>query len=477
MFAKILHNDSVYYSPVFAVSMKYSNNKAVVFDDSFTKLIVVDIFRNNQYTTFFMNYDTEDFSINEDGFKSYWNDRNIFKTVKSKKYSSEMLAEAKDVLSRSRQQEFTEIKTSFDLDTLAINSGSFHDGYILGMQEKNGILEILLDTSWGALIILKCQGIIENSLRIGSVFCWCNMRKDDGFIEFSFEPMSRENEEVLKAKQVEFKPLFEKRINRNEFEHSFSNDNLLLKNKSVWIEIDNSNNDVLDFKERNILGYLENKDEIHRCFVFRGDIVYSFFKFNSNINRSKRTTEKIQTFQEECEQKELYFDKYPFSDDEFEEYEYDYGELIYIHKYSTIHRWILMLKIMLPVMLANNGIWLAIQLFNPQMKWTIYFTMGLGVSLVVVLMFLISSLVGFIKDKKSGYIDSKRFEIYENGLKYNGYNVSFNVDYSNIAAIEYKKGIIVQTSWSKYRLHRFKDDKAAYELIKKQFDKSTNNSF
>lgn len=477
MFAKILHNDSIYYSPVFAVSMKYSYSKAVVFDESYTELIVVDIYRDNQYTTFFMNYDTEDFSINEEGFKSYWNDRNIFKTVKNKKYSSKMLDEAKDVLRRSRQQEFAEIKSSFDLDALAINSGSFHDGYILGMQEKNGILEILLDTSWGALIILKCQGIIENSLRIGSVFSWCNMRVDDEYVEFSFEPMSCSNEEVLKAKQVKFKPLFVKRIDVNKFEYGFSNENLMFKNKRTWIEIDNSNNDVLDFKERSILGYIWNTDEIHCCFVFRGDIVYRFFDFNSNTNRAKRTTEKIHTFQEECEKKELYFDKYPFIDYEFEEYEYDYGELIYAHKYSTIHQWILMLNIMLPILLAHNGIWLAIQLFNPQVKWTMYFIMGVGVSVVLVLMILISSLISFMKNKKSGCIDPKCFQIYENGLRYNGYNVSFNVDYSNVAAIEYKKGIIVQTNWSKFRLHRFKDDKVAYELIKQQIYKSTNNSY
>ena len=87
MFAKILHHSTTYYSPVFAVSIKHSNIKAVVFDEAFAELIVVDVFKNNQYTPLFINYDTEDFSINEEGLKSYWNDRNIFKTVKNKKYT------------------------------------------------------------------------------------------------------------------------------------------------------------------------------------------------------------------------------------------------------------------------------------------------------------------------------------------------------------------------------------------------------
>ena len=111
------------------------------------------------------------------------------------------------------------------------------------------------------------------------------------------------------------------------------------------------------------------------------------------------------------------------------------------------------------------------------MEWTVYLIMGLGSSLVVVLIALIIFLIGNIRDKKSGYIDPKRLEIYENGLKYSGYNVLFNVDYTNITAVEYKKRIIVQTSWSKFKLHKFKDDKVAYELIKKQLYRSTNNSF
>ena len=95
----------------------------------------------------------------------------------------------------------------------------------------------------------------------------------------------------------------------------------------------------------------------------------------------------------------------------------------------------------------------------------------------VSLLVLISFLIGYTRDKKSGYSDSKCIEIYENGLKHNGYNISFNCDYQNILAVEYKKRIIIQTTWSKFKLYKFKDDKVAYEIIKNQLNKSKNNNF
>ncbi|MBR2971001.1 MAG: hypothetical protein IKC48_04310 [Clostridia bacterium] len=61
MQAKIKHKDGVYYSPVFAVSLTLSRGKAVVFDRSFTQLIVVDIFKD-RYSVLFTDYNADDFA-------------------------------------------------------------------------------------------------------------------------------------------------------------------------------------------------------------------------------------------------------------------------------------------------------------------------------------------------------------------------------------------------------------------------------
>ena len=108
MLAKILSNGCVYHSPVFAVSMKYPS-KAVVFDSSFSELIVVDVCRDDKYTVLFIDFDTDDFSINNSEFKSYWNDKNIFRTIKRKQYTPKMLDEAKEMLRAESLCEFKKI--------------------------------------------------------------------------------------------------------------------------------------------------------------------------------------------------------------------------------------------------------------------------------------------------------------------------------------------------------------------------------
>ena len=63
MIAKIMHQDSVYYSPVLAVSLRQRFYKAVVFDSNYEELIVVDIFniKDMKHTVLFMDFDTTDF--------------------------------------------------------------------------------------------------------------------------------------------------------------------------------------------------------------------------------------------------------------------------------------------------------------------------------------------------------------------------------------------------------------------------------
>lgn len=254
MQAKIKHKDGVYYSPVFAVSQMNYRNKAVVFDRSFTQLIVVDIFKD-RYSLLFTDYNADDFCINEPAFKSYWDDRNIFTTVKRKRYSPQMLEEAKRILGQSAFAEFTAIKSEADLDGLELNHGAFHDGYVWGMHEKDGALEILLDTSWGSLIILRCKEIIQNTLQIGVMFFYCNMSMTDGNIELEFTPLSYPNEMILQAKHVEFRPLFEQRMALRNFEYGFANGHLVITLSGKQIEIDNTRSVVLDFRQRNVLGY------------------------------------------------------------------------------------------------------------------------------------------------------------------------------------------------------------------------------
>jgi len=462
MLAKVLHNNSVYYSPVFAVSIKRNDYKAVVFDRSFSQLIVLTIFRNARYNILFMDYNTDNFSINEDKFKSYWNDRNIFKTIKHKKYTPEMLQEARGVLSQIRPQEYTTVTFKSDLEALEFNTVSFHDGYILAMREKNDTLEILFDTSWGALAVLRCKGIIENDLKIGYSFDHCDMDiNKDGVISFSASPMSHSKESILKAKEIQFKPLFEKRIPLKRFDYTVDNHELTIKYDNQAIKINKANNDILDFTERNVLGYLENDEIMQRCFIFNKDIVYSFYQY---MGANKKPDPTVAKLKEECERQGFVFDNYPL-DDYFEEYEREYGELIYSCAYKKIHHFNYFLKILIPMLFFYNFLILAIQLVNPQMKWSFFLIFGLSNSVFTACIALISFFAA-LKNTEHKYI-----EIYENGVKYRGYDTGFNIGYEDITEVQFNKKIVLHTSIGKFTLHKSKNDKTIFELINQKVSK------
>ena len=70
MIAKILNNNRVYYSPVFAVNLSYANFKAIVFDELYSKLIVVDIYERHRTRLLFLNFNYDNFAINTANFKS-----------------------------------------------------------------------------------------------------------------------------------------------------------------------------------------------------------------------------------------------------------------------------------------------------------------------------------------------------------------------------------------------------------------------
>ena len=476
MLAKIMHKNGVYYSPVFAVSTSYPNSKVVVFDPSFSYLTVVSLFREVTYTTLLVNYNTNNFAINEENFKSYWNDKNIFKTVKRKKYTPEMLTDAKEILKQSTYQEFTKIQSPSDLEALSINSGAFHDGYILGMCEKDGSLEILFDTSWGSFIILRCRNILENTLRIGDVFYHCDMQYADGYVELSFSQMCYENPTVIKALDVEFKPLFGKKLKLSEFDCSILNECLTIQNKQQQIHINTANHAVLDFQERNVLGYLENDDVLHRFIIFDGDLVYTFSEYHTATQRKRdqKNVEIVLKFQNECKKHGFCFDSYPASDDDICGYEENFGELIHSHKYSSIYGLLNIFSIYVPIFLIHNLMCLLIQIFNPEMRWVFFLIFGLGISLSL---FLLCLAIYFIKKTRKKASDDefpKRLEIYENGLKYFGYNTSFLTDYESIINVEHKKRIIVSFAYSKFKLHKSKHDKELYELIQEQRAKKTS---
>lgn len=467
MIAKVLHRDGVYYSPVFAVSLRNHYYKAVVFDSALKELTVVDIYKDMKHTVLFMDFDTDDFAINEEGLKSYWNDRNIFRKVEQKWYTPQILDVAKNILSQMKVKPFVQIQSKSDLEALEINSGSFHDGYVLGMTEKNGVLEIMLDTSWGSLVILRCSGVLENTLQVGAYFWHADMRLGDGYVELAWDVMGNREEWTLKAEHIAFRTLFEQRIPFSGTDFLVTDGHLYLQQKggAKPVCFDAPNLDLLDFRERNVLGYMEQDDTICRCFMFTEDIVYSLRQYSNNRKAFMNASSCLQRLREDCEAQGISFDVHPSCDECWENLEPDYGQLLFCQPYGTLQELRSLCKPIFFGLAIYNGFWLIVQLLHPEMKWSVYYVMGLGISAVFFFTCLAVCIAEVIREKRVGKAGEKKLEIYEKGIKYLGYNHSANLIYENIYSVAYKKRIIMDTAIGKIRFHKTNQDPAIYAMI------------
>jgi len=475
MFAKIMIGNEVYISPVMALSLSGWNSKAVVLNVDSSKLIVIDLYRSNSSNQFLLiDYNYDNFEIVENNFKSYWDKRNIFKIVKSKKYTLEMLNEAKNILDNFNYSKNIDVKSNKDLEVLEFNTGSFHDAYILAMKQNGNRLEIVFDTTWGSLVILKCNEIIENTLNVGDTFFHCDMRieEKEQYIEFNFDSPNYNEERILKVKNMSLYFLFEKQTVLKNFDYSINNNGIDLKLNNIDYSISyrDIHNDFLDLKERNVIGYIDIDNDMVKCFILLENYVLSFYSYNiSNKENAERTLllNKVNEFKNKCELHNLYFDDFPWCDYFGVPIEERLGELIFSQKYSRIYGFLNMIKYILIAPLGWNILCLIIQLLNPEMKWAFYLIFGIGITVVTLLI----TLVVIIKEllSKNSSFDSC-FEIREKGILYvNGYR-TIETNFEGISNLTYEDKISFYVNDKKYTLHKSKNDKKIYELIKEKYD-------
>lgn len=463
MIAKILNNNRVYYSPVFAVNLSYANFKAIVFDELYSKLIVVDICERDRTRLLFLNFNYDNFAINTANFKSYWNHKQIFKIIKKNKYSLEMFEDAKRILSECDFDDIVSIESKYDIEALEYNTCSFHDAYILGMTQNNDTLEIFINTTWGSFLILKCEGIIENTLKIGDVFFHCDMRIDEnGKIEFSFDSENDSNERILKVKFMKCKLLFDKFFTIQEFDYSLMNEELLLKlnNKEFVVNFKEINNNLLDLKKRNVVGYVDLEKWGIECFILLNDYVITIY--NLGVNKEK-IVDKFKQLIVDFETRNMNFDDFPSIDYAIHFTEDSYGEIIHKEEYGKIRNCLYELRYTWIPILVWNLLWLIIKLSDSGSKWAVYYIFGLGGTAIMLLTMTIIFLKGIIS-KKPFY--QTFIQIREKGLIFRFNCRTTFLSYDVISKVEKQKNIIIATTENKkYKIYRSKNDEYIYKLI------------
>lgn len=469
IYGKVFNNDKTYISPIFAINCMSRNCKVIIFDETYSKLIVADLYKDYKNTIFYLKYDYNDFAIKKEKFKLYWNDKTIFNKVSKKDYSLEIIEEAKQFLNNFDINEYYQIASAQDLEGLDINVGSFHDAYVLAMKQNGENTEILIDTTWGSLIALKCYGVLINDLKIGDSFSCCEMTIDhNNNIEFLFDSFDC-RQLLLKSKKIEFKPFIVIDCKTNSFNYKFIDDCLIIVNGKKEYKINHESvvDDVLDLKERNVIGYFYNDDEILRClFLFNNFAIgyYEYFNFRKSKNNMYN---KFNKFKIECKDYKLNLDDYPWIDFEGPSVE-DLGEVIYRKEYNKVHMLWDTLKYAFIGPLIWNLVMLLIQILNPEMKWTFYLIFGLGnTCLVIFIILIIYAKDFFSKDS----LFSTYLEIRKEGITYIGKFPSFCLSYDVITQIEFDKKITIICEYSKYTLPKSKDDAKIYKLLKEHLEK------
>lgn len=469
IFGKVFNKDKIYISPIFGINCGLTNSEVIIFDENYTELIVADLYKDYKNIIFYLKYDYGDFAIQKEKFKSYWNDKDIFKRIRKKDYSFKIIEEAKKFLNDYDINEYYAIASEKDLEGLDINVGGFHDAYVLAMKQNAENVEILIDTTWGSLISLRCYGVLKNELKIGDSFSCCTMNIDnDNNIEFSYDSFDS-RELLLKSEKIEYKPFFVISCKTNSFNYKFANDGLIIVNGKKEYKINHENivDDVLDLKERNVIGYFYNDDEILRCIMLFKDFAVSYYEYFNFKKLKNNIYNRFNKFKIECKEHNLNFDDYPWIDYEGPSVE-DLGEVLYRKDYNKVHMLWNTLKYALIGPLILNLIILLIQILNPEMKWTFYLIFGLGnTGLVIFIILIICAKDFFSKDSPF----STYLEIRKKGITYISKFPSFCLTYDVITQIEFDKKIIIICEYSKYALPKSKDDVEIYKVLKEHLEK------
>ncbi len=469
IFGKVFNNDKIYISPIFGINCGLTNSEVIIFDENYTELIVADLYKDYKNIIYYLKYDYSDFAIQKEKFKSYWNDKDIFKRIRKKDYSFKIIEEAKKFLNDCDINEYYTIASENDLEGLDINVGGFHDAYVLAMKQNAENVEILIDTTWGSLIALRCYGVLKNELKIGDSFSSCTMNIDnDNNIEFLYDSFGG-RELLLKSKKIEYKTFFVISCKTNSFNYKFVKDSLIIVNgkKEYKINQECIVDDVLDLKERNVIGYFYHDDDILNCIILFNDFAMSYYEYFNFKKQKNNIYNRFDSFKTECEEHNFNFDDYPWIDYEGPSVE-DLGEIIYRKDYNKIHILWYILKYALIGPLIWNLIILLIQILNPEIKWTFYLVFGLGTTCLVLLIILIVYAKDlFSKDSPL----STYLELRKKGITYIGKFPSFCLTYDVITQIEFDKKITIICEYSKYTLPKSKDDVEIYKVLKEQLEK------
>ena len=278
MYAKIITKENnIYYSPVLLLKYRGLSSWAVIFDESFSKLIKISYWNKRKGkllgpNILLINYDSKEYNIFKNNLKSIWNKKIDLLRCKFGKFSNEMLEYAKQFIRKETPNDFVEIITEDDLKALDDCSGGFHDGYLLEITKKEEYEEFLFNTTWGNYISIRTSNEIDNHITLYETISDSKYKIINDIKRIDFINMVNfENEKIemhLSAKEMFYKPYFEKKIEIKELIEFEVEDNRLIINGK----------NVLPLSEETII-FSDDQDYINMFFKTE-DIIYNLVIVN-----------------------------------------------------------------------------------------------------------------------------------------------------------------------------------------------------
>jgi len=277
MYAKIINNENkIYYSPVLLLKYSGLSSWAVIFDESFSKLIKISYWNNKKLWKFLnpnillINYDSKDYPIFNEKLKAIWNKKRDLFRCKLGKFSEEQIEYAKQFIKKEEINQYINISSICDLKALQDAAGGFHDGYLLEINKSEEYEEFLFDTTWGNYISIRTSGKLDNHMFLYETISDSKVKivDDNKKIEFinMFNFENEEKDMYLSAEKMSFEPFFERKTEIKDLKKFEFIESKLLVNGKIEIPLANERI-IFSDDEDYIQLFFKAKDTIYKLVI------------------------------------------------------------------------------------------------------------------------------------------------------------------------------------------------------------------
>lgn len=164
MIAKIRKDNGFYNSIVFAIFDRGWNSQVIVFNQDYTALQLVKIWKRKRNVYIYNTEKGNDWVENKKvkGYK--WVLENITRKLFRTEINQSILPKGQEMQANVEQLDWFELKNKYDVEGLMEIACCFHDAYVKDMYIESGKQYILFDTTWSCEILFELDGNVETNL-------------------------------------------------------------------------------------------------------------------------------------------------------------------------------------------------------------------------------------------------------------------------------------------------------------------------